>query len=125
MDEAGVDAVVLRLAENIVLATRLVAPDRRAGFVVIVPREGAATLLVPEYEADEARERLAGDIRSFPAIRNDGPSPGAGIIACCATLAGEHGATGGAIGFEGSFESLAAAARCRRAERRRRCRRRR
>ena len=50
MGEAGVDAVVLRLAENIVLATRWYVQIPGLAFVVI-GRSGGGTLLVPEYEA--------------------------------------------------------------------------
>ena len=106
MDAAGIDAVVLRLAENVVLATDWYVQIPGLGFVVI-GRSGGATLLVPEYEAEEASASWPGDIRTFPAIRNDGPAPGAEITRHLGDLAREHGAAGGVIGFEGSFESVA------------------
>jgi Xaa-Pro aminopeptidase len=106
MEEAGVDAVVLRLAENIVLATRWYVQIPGLAFVV-VGRAGGATLLVPEYEAEEASAVWTGEIRTFPAIRLDGPPAGEEIGRHLRDLARELGATGGTIGYEGSFESIA------------------
>ena len=106
MEAANVEAVVLRLAENIVLATRWYVQIPGLAFVV-VGRGGGATLLVPEYEAGEAAEIWSGDIRTFPAIRNDGLAPGQEIERHLRELASEHGAVGGVVGFEGSFESVA------------------
>lgn len=106
MEMLGIDAVVLRLAENIVLATRWYVQMPGLALVV-VGRSGGATLLVPEYEAAEAAETWSGDIRTFPAIRNDGPAPGAEIERHLRELAAEHDAVGGVVGFEGSFESVA------------------
>ena len=106
MDGAGIDAVVLRLAENVVLTTDWYVQISGLGLVVI-GRSGGASLLVPEYEAEEAAAVWAGDIRTFPAIRNDGPPTGAEIARHLGELAREHGAVGGVVGFEGSFESIA------------------
>ena len=106
MEASGVDAVVLRLAENIVLATRWYVQIPGLAFAV-VGRTGGASLLIPEYEAPEAETVWRGDIRTFPAIRNDGPAPGVEIERHLRELASEHGAAGGVVGFEGSFESIA------------------
>ncbi len=103
-----VDACVLRLAENVVLVTGWYVQIPGLGLAV-VPREGAATLLVPVYEEEEAASIWGGEVRTFPAIRNDGPAPGVVIDALLRDLAGRSGARGGRIGFEGSFESLAPA----------------
>jgi Xaa-Pro dipeptidase len=101
----GVEAVVLRLAENVLLVTGWYVQIPGLG-IAVVPREGAASLLVPEYEAEEAAGVWGGDARTFPAIRNDGPSPGERIQELLSGLAQEHGIRGAAIGFEGSFESI-------------------
>src|SRR4051794_11678391 len=103
-----VDCVVLRLAENVVLTTDYYVQIPGLGLVV-VPRGGAPTLLVPDYEAPEAQERWSGDLGTFPAIRHDGPAPGAAIAAHLERLARQHGVHGGRIGYEGSFESIAPA----------------
>lgn len=104
----GVDAVVLRLAENVVFLTGYYVQIPGLGLAV-VPREGAATLLVPDYEEEEAGGIWGGDVRTFPAIRNDGPPTGEAIAGLLRALAGEHGVRGGAVGFEGSFETIAPA----------------
>ena len=119
--EAGVDALVLRLPENVLLTTEHWVQVAGLG-AVVVPREGAATLIVPEAEEAEAREPLRGDVRTFPAGRTDRPPPGAGIAAHLRSRrrrARPDAAV--AIGYEGSFESLCAADPRRRGERRRRC----
>ena len=108
MEDAGVDAVVLRLAENIVLATRWYVQIPGLAFVVI-GRSGGATLMIPDYEAEEAAAIWPGDIRTFPAIRFDGPATGVEIQRHLRDLARELGAAGGTIGYEGSFESIAPA----------------
>lgn len=107
MAEQGVDAVVLRLAENVLLATGWYTQIPGLTFVVV--GAGGATLMLPDYEVDEAAEIWSGDIRSFPAIRNDGPPTGEVILGHLRDLAAEHGAAGGVVGYEGSFESIAPA----------------
>ena len=108
MAAQDVDACVLRLAENVLLATGWYVQIPGLG-IAVVPREGAASLLVPEYEAAEAQATWSGDIRTFPAIRNDGAATGDVIVELLTGLAREHGVAGGAVGFEGSFETLAPA----------------
>jgi Xaa-Pro aminopeptidase len=103
--EAGADALVLRLPENILLTTEHWVQVGGLG-AVVVPREGGATLIVPEPEEAEARSHFGGDVRTFPAGRTDRPAPGAGIAEHLRAVAGEQGLSGGAIGYEGSFESL-------------------
>ncbi len=98
--------MVLRLAENVVLATGYWPQIGGLG-IVVVPREGDPSLLTPEYEAADVRARWTGDHRGFPAIRFDGELAGAAIERLLRELAHEHGLDGKAIGFEGSFESVA------------------
>ena len=106
MASDGVEAIVLRLAENVLLATRWYVQIPGLG-IAVVPREGDATLLVPEYEAEEAEDIWGGAIKTFPAIRNDGPAPGPVIEKTLRELA--QGIEGAPIGYEGSFETLAPA----------------
>jgi Xaa-Pro dipeptidase len=106
--ESGADAVVLRLPENVMLATGWWVQIGGLG-IVVVPREGPASLLIPEYEAPEATGYWQGDIRTFPAIRFDGPLPATEIPRLLGELAAEHGLGGGRIGYEGSYEATAPA----------------
>jgi Xaa-Pro dipeptidase len=108
MAQEGVEAVVLRLAENVLLLTGWYVQIPGLG-IVVVPREGRASLLVPEYEAEEAAVVWEGPITTFPAIRNDGQPTGAAIEALLGRLAHDHGVKGASIGFEGSFETIAPA----------------
>jgi Xaa-Pro dipeptidase len=104
--EAEAGALVLRLPENVVLATGYWPQIGGLG-IVVVPREGEATLLAPEYEQDEVRKRWSGDFRGFPAIRLDGESAGAAIERLLRDLAREHGAAGRPVAFEGGFDAVA------------------
>lgn len=106
MTDAGVEAIVLRLAENVLLATGYWVQIGGLG-IAVVPREGEASLLVPEYEEPEARERFAGDVRTFPAIRLDGEPAPAAIARILGELARQYGVSGKPIGYEGSFEAVA------------------
>lgn len=106
MDGLDADIVVLRLPENIVLATGWYVQIPGAALAA-VPRDGEASLLVPEHEAEEASAVWDGDLRTFPAIRHDGPPTGAVIERHLRALADEHDAAGGVVGFEGSFETVA------------------
>jgi Xaa-Pro aminopeptidase len=108
MGELGLDAVFLRLPENVMLTTGWWVQIGGLG-IVLVPREGAATLLIPEYEATEAGSYWPGDVRTFPAIRFDGPLPATEIPRLLGELAAEHGLAGGSIGYEGSYEAAAPA----------------
>lgn len=106
MREQNVDCIVLRLAENIVLATGYWLQLPGAGLVVL-PRDHDPALLVPDYEAAEAATRWPGEIRTFPSIRLDGPPTPVAISALLHELAREYDLGGGAVGYEGSFETLA------------------
>jgi Xaa-Pro aminopeptidase len=108
MESERVDALVLRLSENVVLATRWY-PQMPGFALVVVGRAHGATLLIPEYECEEAVGVWSGDIRTFPAIRHDRGSPEGAILRQLRGLATEHGAVGGVVGFEGSFEAIAPA----------------
>src|SRR5204862_6582677 len=50
-----------------------------------------------------------GEVRTFPAIRLDGPLPATEIPRLLGELSTEHGLAGAAIGFEGSYEAAAPA----------------
>lgn len=105
MAENDVDGIVVRLAENILFLTGYWA--QIPGLCLcVVPREGAASLLIPDYEEPEASTYWAGDVRTFSAIRIGDTPTGVEIENHLRVLAREHGLVGGAVGFEGSFELL-------------------
>lgn len=106
MRASSVDAVFLCLAENILLATGYWLQIGNLGFVV-VPNEGEAALVIPEYEAEEAKGIWPGEIRTFPAIRFDQQLAGQTILEHLGDLASRHGFKGGRVGFEGSFQAVA------------------
>ena len=106
MVEAGVDAVVLRLAENVVLTTGYWPQIGGLG-IVVIPREGAASFVAPDYEEPEVRKHWQGELHGFPTTRFDGESTPAALDRILRELARKHGLEGKAIGFEGSFESVA------------------
>src|SRR5204863_284357 len=72
----------------------------------VVPAEGEATLLVPDYEAAEAAEVWDGALETFPVIRNDRPAALDVVRERLRALAVNH-ANGGTVGYEGSSETLA------------------
>lgn len=108
LHERGADAAVFRLPENVMLATGWWVQIGGQG-LAFVPQAGEATLIIPEYEAHEAPRWWQGDVRTFPAIRFDGPLPATEIPRILGDLAREHGLDGAQIGFEGSYESVAPA----------------
>ena len=62
---AGIDVAVIRMTENVLFVSGHFVQIAGAGFAV-VPAEGEATLLVPEYEAPEAAEVWDGALETFP-----------------------------------------------------------
>jgi Xaa-Pro dipeptidase len=104
LEAARIDAAVFRLPENVLLVSGHFVQIAGAGLVV-VPAQGEATLLVPEYEAEEAAAVWTGRLETFPVIRNDRPPSVDVIRQRLESLAARHG-HGGTIGYEGSFESV-------------------
>jgi Xaa-Pro dipeptidase len=102
---AGMDVAVIRMTENVLFVSGHFVQIAGAGFVV-VPAEGEATLLVPEYEAPEAAEVWNGALETFPVIRNDRPAALDVVRERLRALAVQH-ANGGTVGYEGSAETLA------------------
>jgi Xaa-Pro dipeptidase len=93
------------MTENVLFVSGHFVQIAGAGFVV-VPAEGEATLLVPEYEAPEAAEVWDGALETFPVIRNDRPPALDVVRERLGALAARH-ANGGTVGYEGSSETLA------------------
>jgi Xaa-Pro dipeptidase len=101
-----VDAALLRLPENVLLATGYYAQVGGTA-IAFVPCQGDAVLVVPDYEAEEAARHFSGTILTTPAIRLDGPSPAAALQRHLQALGAEHAVQ--RAGYEGSFESVAPA----------------
>ncbi len=108
MGELGVDALFLRLPENIVLAAGWWVQISGLG-IVVVPREGRPVLMIPEYEAHELSPSWTGETLTFTAIRFDGPSASTEIPRLLGELVADRGLGGGTVAYEGSFESIAPA----------------
>jgi Xaa-Pro aminopeptidase len=106
MTETGVDALFLRLPENVLLAAGWWVQIPGLG-IAVVPREGRPALLIPEYEAHELPASWTGDTLTFPAIRFDGPSAATEIPRLLRELVADRGLTGATVGYEGSFEAVA------------------
>lgn len=104
--DLGLAGAVFRLPENVVMLTGYYL--QIGGLpMVVVPQAGPASLIVPDYEADEASYLFSGDVRSFPYGRLDRPSASEAIARHLRDLGRELGLEGGRIGFEGSFEAVA------------------
>ncbi len=104
MAEAEVDSLLLRLPENILLASGYWTQLGGMGFA-FVPREGGAALILPDYEEPEAAGYWAGEIRTFSLLL-DHPPVFVSIERLLRDLADDRGVAGGAVGYEGSFETL-------------------
>jgi Xaa-Pro dipeptidase len=105
LQAGGCDALIVRLPENIVLLTghwmHLVGMGG-----VFVPQTGPATLITLDYEAPEARRAWDGDLRTISYRLTEGSAVEA-LETRFRELADEHGAVGGRIAYEGSFEAVA------------------
>jgi Xaa-Pro aminopeptidase len=104
IDAQDIDALMLRLPENVLLATRYWVQLGGLG-LVLIPRKGEGALLVPDYEEPEASERWDGPIRTF-SLTLSGPPPSVAIESSLRQLAGQYGPLR-KVGFEGGFESVA------------------
>src|SRR5436189_2211663 len=96
---SGIDVAVIRVPENVLFVSGHFVQIAGAGLVV-VPAEGEATLLVPEYEAPEAAEVWDGALETFPVIRNDSLAALDVVRERLRALAVNH-TNGGTVGYEG------------------------
>jgi len=106
LNARGIDALFLRLPENVMLAAGWWVQIPGLG-IAVVPAVGRPALLIPEYEAHEAPPSWTGDLLTFPAIRFDGPSAATEIPRLLRELVHELGLRGAVVGYEGSFEAVA------------------
>lgn len=107
MRPEGVDAVVLRLTENVLLATGwfVRVPGTAA---VVVPASGKASLIVPSHEASEADADWSGLVHPFD--EREWGSVDAALLSVLRGLAPRLEAVGGRIAIERGFEMVAPAA---------------
>jgi Xaa-Pro dipeptidase len=98
------EALVLRLPENVLLATGYWLGLGGPG-LVFVPRSGDACLVVAPYEAADAALHWPGEIRTFSSP--DTTSVAKALIEILGELARDRGVDHGRVGFEGSFETVA------------------
>ena len=105
LQEAGLDALVCRLAEHVVLLTGYY-PNVGAS-VVVFPAEGEPVLLMPRMENDLADRGWVDDRRLYDTWQNRYPSPADNLARLLREAVDERGLRGKAIGYEGGFETIA------------------
>ena len=102
---AGLDALVCRLPENVVMLTGYWPMN---GFAFLVfPADGEPTLIAPKAEHGYARESWVRDVRLFPWGLVDSGDPFGHIGQLLNQSAADLGLKGRRIGYEGSFEFIA------------------
>ncbi|HEV8637409.1 MAG TPA: Xaa-Pro peptidase family protein [Chloroflexota bacterium] len=103
--EAKLDALVCRLAENVVLLTGYY--PNIGGSMVVFPREGEPTLILPRFENDLADRGWVADRRQYDTWQNRYPPPLENLSRLLRQVVDEKGLTGAAVGYEGDFETIA------------------
>jgi len=106
LQAAGLDAIVCGLPENVVLLSGYWPMN---GFALLVfPAEGEPALVAPAAEDELAQEGWIADVRAFPWGLVDSGDPFESIARILGQIARERGLAGHRIGYEGSFEFVAA-----------------
>lgn len=108
LGEARLDALILRLPENIVMCFGA-WPMVGFSHAVFTARDGPVALIAPSCEDEEMDDCWAEDIRFFAWPRRDMPDPLEAIRSHICDIAAKHGLVRANIGYEGSFESVAPA----------------
>jgi Xaa-Pro aminopeptidase len=103
--EAGLDALVCRLAENVVLLTGYY--PNIGGSMVVFPREGEPTLILPRFERELADRGWVEDRREYDTWQNRYPLPNENLRQRLGQVVEEKGLVGAAVGYEGDFETIA------------------
>jgi len=106
MREAGLDALVLRLPENMVMAMG-VWPMNGLSYGLFTADAGPVALITPSCEDQEVGDCWASDIRYFVWPRLDMDDPAAFMTEQLQELAKRHQLTRACIGYEGSFDAVA------------------
>jgi Xaa-Pro dipeptidase len=106
MQQQRLDALVCRLPENILMLTGYWPMN---GFAFLVfPAEKEPVLIAPVPEEELAREGWVSDIRTFKWGLVDSGDPYVAIAALLKGAAADLGLAGKRVGYEGSFEFIAA-----------------
>jgi len=106
LEQAGLAALVCRLPENVLLLSGH-WPMNGLGLLVF-PLEGESVLLAPEAEAYLATEAWVSDVRTFPWGLVDSGDPFETMARLMQQAAADLHLRGRRIGYEGSFEFVAA-----------------
>jgi len=104
--KAGLDALVLRLPENIVMSMGA-WPMNGFSYAVFTASEGPTALIAPSCEDQEMGDCWASDVRFFIWPRLDMPDPLQAIRQQLIEVAAHRGLQRARLGYEGSFESIA------------------
>jgi Xaa-Pro dipeptidase len=106
MQQQKIDVLICRLPENIVMLTGYWPMN---GFAFLVfPVDKEPVLIVPVPEEELAHEGWVADIRTFKWGLVDSGDPYITIAALLKQVAVEFGLAGKRVGYEGSFEFIAA-----------------
>jgi len=103
--EAKLDALVCRLAENVVLLSGYY-PQIGAS-LCLFPADGEPVLLMPRMENELADRGFVADRRLYDCWQNRYPPPMESLARLLRQAIEEKGLRGGAVGYEGSFETIA------------------
>jgi Xaa-Pro dipeptidase len=104
--KTGLDAIVLRLPENILMAFG-VWPLNGFSYGLFTAADGPVALIAPSCEDEEMDGGWADHVIWFVWPRLNAPDPLEVIRAKLCSLARRHQLTQGRIGYEGSFELIA------------------
>jgi Xaa-Pro dipeptidase len=107
--ESGLDALVCRLTEDVVMLSGYWPILGRS--LVIFPTNGAPVLLAPVSEAGECERGWISDVRTFRAWRIGDADPEVSLAKLLGQVFVERGLVGKRIGYEGSFGDIAATQR--------------
>ena len=104
--EEKLDALVLRLPENIVMALG-VWPMNGFSYAVVTAEAGPLALIAPSCEDEEMDGCWADHVRYFTWPRLRMPDPLEAIADHLRDIARPHGLARARIGYEGSFDAVA------------------
>ena len=104
--EEKLDALVLRLPENIVMALG-VWPMNGFSYAVVTAEAGPLALIAPSCEDEEMDGCWADHVRYFTWPRLRMPDPLEAIADHLRDIARTHGLTRARLGYEGSFDAVA------------------